>query len=562
MVPFHYLRGLRRCSLLLTAGVLLLMLPATILAQANEHANHAMVGWVPDEILSRPVTLRTGVGVYHEKVTTSSPLAQKFYDQGVAYLHSYVWIEAARAFRQALRSDPKMAMAYLGLSYAYSPMDYRAARTALDRADSFSGAANDRERRRIAIRRAQVEAMAVAGNAEAIPRLLAFRQEIDGARAAYPDDVELLLLRGHAEEPTAFGDGQGCVARAIPYYQWALAISPDNFAAHHFLAHCYENQGKFQEALQEARIYAQMAPQIPHAQHMYGHELRGVGRTEEAIQFFLKAETLENGYYRRENIAPSLDWHHAHNLSLLASAYQYEGQLQLAERYFALERQLTPFTEYAAFNRKDWPEFLLNRGDYSRAVEAAKEMAHSTSALSRAAGRCLAGVALVALSRTGEAEAELNAEKTDSRGLNRADAAAVSPYVDLLQLALMLGRGSLADAPVLINRISQYTRLATSADSWSQGLFRVELLSNLARQTGQWDVADQLAALMLSVDPSYGGSHYAKALVAEHRGDPTAAALEFGAAKRYWKNADPDFRPRAVIQKASSNTGGDAPKQQ
>lgn len=536
------------------------MIPATTFAQADEHANHATVGWVPEEILNRTVAPRAGIGPYHEKVTTSSALAQKFYDQGLAYLHSYVWIEAARAFHQALRSDPKMAMAYLGLSYAYSPMDYRAARVALEQAESRSAAADDRERRRIAVRRAQLDAMADAGNAEAIPKLLAFRQEIDGALAAYPEDVELLLLRGHAEEPTPFGDGQGCVPSAIAYYRRALTISPDNFAAHHFLAHCYENQGKFSDALEEARFYAQMAPQIPHAQHMVGHELRCVGRTEEAIQYFLRAETLENAYYRRENIPPSLDWHHAHNLSLLASAYQYQGQLHLAERYLAAERQLTPFTEYAAFNRKDWPEFLLNRGDFGRSLEAAKEMAASSSALSRVTGRCLAGVALIALHRGGEAGAELSAADTEWRGLNRADAAAVSPYLDLLRLALMLERGSLADAPALVARIGQYTRLSTSADSWSQGLFRVEVLSALARETNQWNIAEELAELMLAVDPYYGGSHYAKALAAEHRGDRGTEALESEAAKRYWIHADADFRPLAVIQKASSSPRVGAPK--
>ncbi len=510
----------------------MLAISSPILAQTNEHANHANVGWVPEEILSRPVVLRDGIGVYHEKVTASSALAQRFYDQGVAYLHSYVWIEAARSFHQALRSDSKMAMAYLGLSYAYSPMDYRAARAAVDQAESLSAAADDRERRRIAIRQAQLDAMVAAGKAEAIPRLLAFRQAIDGALAAYPNDVELLLLRGHAEEPTPFGDGGGCVASAIAYYQRALAIAPDNFAAHHFLAHCYENQGKFSDALEQARIYAQMAPQIPHGQHIYGHELRGVGRNEEAIQFFLKAETLENGYYRRENIPASFDWHHAHNLSLLASAYQYEGQLHLAERYFAAERQLTPFTEYAAFNRKDWPEFLLNRGNFGRALGAAQD----------------------------EAEAQLNSAQTESSGLNRADAGAASPYLDLLKLALMLGRGSLADAPALVERISQYTRRSTSADSWSQGLFRVEVLSNLARETSQWSIAEDLAGLMLAVDPYYGGSHYAKALVAEHGGDRTTAAQESDAAKRYWNHADVDFPALAIIQKASASPKAGAPK--
>jgi hypothetical protein len=124
----------------------------------------------------------------------------------------------------------------------------------------------------------------------------------------------------------------------------------------------------------------------------------------------------------------------------------------------------------------------------------------------------------------------------------------------------MLGRGSLADAPALINRISQYTRRAASADSWSQGLFRVEVLSNLARETAQWNTAEDLASLLLEVDPHYGGSHYAKALVAEHRGDRTTAAQEFEAAKGYWSHAEVDFPPLKVIQKTSSSPKVDAPK--
>src|SRR5205807_8936074 len=236
MIAIHPGRCLQRCGFVAVAGILLLI-PARIFAQADEHANHATVGWVPEEILDRPVALRTGIGVYHEKVTTSSALAQKFYDQGVAYLHSYVWIEAARAFHQALRSDPKMAMAYVGLSYAYSPMDYRAARAALERAESLSAASSDRERRRIAIRRAQLDAMEAAGNAEAIAKLLAFRTEIDDALAAYPDDVELLLLRGQAEEPSPFGNGGGCLPPAIPYYRRVLGISPGHFPAPPFFAH-------------------------------------------------------------------------------------------------------------------------------------------------------------------------------------------------------------------------------------------------------------------------------------------------------------------------------------
>ena len=63
------------------------------------------------DVATRPVPLRTGIGSAHDAVKTASAEAQKFYDQGFAYLHSYVWLEAARSFNQALRIDPNLAMA-------------------------------------------------------------------------------------------------------------------------------------------------------------------------------------------------------------------------------------------------------------------------------------------------------------------------------------------------------------------------------------------------------------------------------------------------------------------
>src|SRR5258706_10982133 len=107
------------------------------MAQDDPHAACAAVGWVPREVLQRPVGLREGVGPLHDAVTTRSKDAQAFYDQGVAYLHSYVWIEAARSFNQSLRADPALAIAYLGLSRVYSGLeDPVAARAALDEAQA------------------------------------------------------------------------------------------------------------------------------------------------------------------------------------------------------------------------------------------------------------------------------------------------------------------------------------------------------------------------------------------------------------------------------------------
>src|SRR5437762_2683260 len=135
---------------------------AVVWADEAPHTGCAgVVGSVPREILERPVGLRAGLGNAHEVVTTSSTEAQAFYDQGLNYLHGYVWIEAARSFQQALRLDPQTAMAHVGLSRAYSGLGARdEAQAALEKSRSLAGAATPREQRRVALRAKQLEAIA------------------------------------------------------------------------------------------------------------------------------------------------------------------------------------------------------------------------------------------------------------------------------------------------------------------------------------------------------------------------------------------------------------------
>jgi hypothetical protein len=103
---FWHNDAIRMTSSVPVAAVLI-ALAAGVAAQQG-HAIHRVPS-VPDELLNRPVPLRSGIGAAHDAVATKSKEAQAFYDQGLAYLHSYVWIEAARSFNQALtnRSRPR-----------------------------------------------------------------------------------------------------------------------------------------------------------------------------------------------------------------------------------------------------------------------------------------------------------------------------------------------------------------------------------------------------------------------------------------------------------------------
>src|SRR4029079_8923433 len=157
-------------------------------------------------------------------------------------------------------------------------------------------------------------------------RLTAYRRALDEALTKFPEDTELWLQRGAAESPDPADRGQGSPATAIPFYERALKAVPDHFAAHHYLTHAYENSGRIQEALGHGAAYAKLASAIPHARHMYGHDLRRLGRIREAIAEFVAADRLETDYFARERIDPEDDWDYEHNLSLLGTSYQYARQ--------------------------------------------------------------------------------------------------------------------------------------------------------------------------------------------------------------------------------------------
>ena len=61
------------------------------------------------------------LGSYSCPITTTSPLAQRWFDRGLIWTYGYNHQEAIACFKQALTHDPTCAMAHWGLSYASGP---------------------------------------------------------------------------------------------------------------------------------------------------------------------------------------------------------------------------------------------------------------------------------------------------------------------------------------------------------------------------------------------------------------------------------------------------------
>jgi tetratricopeptide (TPR) repeat protein len=521
---------LSACFLLAAIGCGCVSQPA--LAQSDADSRTEKIGWVPRAILERPVPARQGIGNLHEKVTTSSPQAQAFYDQGLDYLYGYDWIEAARSFNQTLRLDPNLAMAYLRLSEVYAELqDNFAARIACNRAQSLSGKVSERERTRIQIRADHLDYME---DPDSEQKYVAWRKAISDALTANPTDWGLWVLLG-----SAIGDGEG--VESVADYETALAFSPHNSAAHHILAHTFEHLGQTQQALAQADAYVRLAPSIPHAHHMLGHELRRLGRTADAIEEFRKADELENSYYRSENISARYDWHHAHNLVLLAMCYQALGRIKAAEPLLHEAFSLPAYTETAEYYRGGWPEFLLDRGRPEESLKVAQELIESSTwPTGRLAGHESAGRALLALHHSDEARNELELAEREMEHLPP-HLSSELPGTGILNGEILLHHQKQSEADAAFKKVEADLRAMPGADTWSLALFQLEFIAEVARQSGDWNLAEFTARQMIEQDPSYAGGYYALGLAAEHSGDTASARRQFQIAEKLWGGADPDL---------------------
>ena len=85
----------------------LLLLGSSLFAQQTKPASDAAI-WLDNGFT---------VGVDH-KVTTKSSEAQRYFDQGLGCIYGFNHEAAINSFKQAIKLDPDMAMAYWGISFA------------------------------------------------------------------------------------------------------------------------------------------------------------------------------------------------------------------------------------------------------------------------------------------------------------------------------------------------------------------------------------------------------------------------------------------------------------
>ncbi len=234
-----------------------------------------------------------GLGNHSRKVTTDSRTAQRYFDQGLAFLYGFNYTEAARSFTAAVACDPKCPMAYWGVAIANGdavsdpaadePLAKAAVEAVAQAQDLAAGAAP--------VERDLIEALShrYADPPPADPRPLdrAYAAAMRKVWKTYPDDGDVGALTGQAlmllhrkGSWTHEGEPQPGTDEVIQTLKTVLAKHPRHPYALHLLVHVVEASPHPEMGDQAADLLRDMAPGLGHLTHMPSHIdiRRGAGR--------------------------------------------------------------------------------------------------------------------------------------------------------------------------------------------------------------------------------------------------------------------------------------------
>lgn len=277
---------------------------------------------------NRPAELVLGYGNVHLAITTKSAEAQKFFNQGLALLHSFWGYEADRSFERAAQLDPHCAMAQWGIAMAAVNDARRDA--AIKRAKELAAQASEKEKLYVAAVEARYKGEKTnVQNNGFLGASDAYQQALRKLVVFYPDDLEaklflaLALMSGYERD----GTPRPGTVESIALLQVVLSREPNHLAAHHYMIHATEAGKRAIDGVPSADVYAGLAPKVGHAVHMPGHTYVHVDRWDDAARTFENSAAVDRAYIRDNNEETDhAAGPYGHNVHFLTMVYNYQGR--------------------------------------------------------------------------------------------------------------------------------------------------------------------------------------------------------------------------------------------
>ena len=311
---------------------LCLLLFAVALSTFAQH-NHRL----NDVDMSRAPLLQ-GVGGVKHHVSTKNPQAQRFFDQGLNLFYAFNHAEAERAFVQAQKLDPNLAMAWWGQALALAPnindpitpdraeKAYAAIQTAVAKSKKAPTEEKDYITT-LAIRYSPDK------NADRAKLDLDYARAMGELAKKYPNDTDALVLYAGAlmetmpwdyYEPN--GDPKPDTVTIQKTLEAAIRQSPHHTGALHYYIHAVEASSTPDRGEPVADTLAPLAPSAGHLVHMPSHIYLRVGRWNDAVEANRKAILADEDYIsqcRAQGLYPVA--YYPHNIHMGSFAAAMEG---------------------------------------------------------------------------------------------------------------------------------------------------------------------------------------------------------------------------------------------
>jgi tetratricopeptide (TPR) repeat protein len=279
------------------------------------------------------------MGAHTRTVTTSSPEAQEYFSQGLAWMYAFNHDEALRAFAKAAELDPECAMAWWGIALCEGPNynDYvmsgersAAAWAALQEARARLEFAAPLERELI---RALSARYASPWPEDRSGLEQAYADAMAKVWDAHPHDSDVGTLYAEAmmvQRPwklySADGAPEGDTPLIVAVLEEVMAMDPGNPGANHLYIHAVEPSRNPAQGLAAADRLCMQVPGAGHLDHMPSHIYVQVGMWDKSIEQNAAAMRADEKY---RELSPNQGIQHmymSHNAHMLAYSAMMVGR--------------------------------------------------------------------------------------------------------------------------------------------------------------------------------------------------------------------------------------------
>jgi tetratricopeptide (TPR) repeat protein len=502
------------------------------------------------------------LGVHTFPVTTKVPRAQLFVNQGVNLAYGFNHAEAARAFAEAARLDPRCAMAYWGhalvlgpnINAPMNPEDEPKAFDLVQKAIALKSRVSPRERD-------YIDAVAARYTGKAEDRRSADRAFAEAMRrltVKYPADLDARAI--FAESLMDLTPWNYWTRDGLPYpetseiqasLEHVLAKNPNHPGGLHYWIHLWEATDTPERAEAEADRLLPLMPGAGHIVHMPAHIYQRVGRHADVVKSNLQAAKADEDYIaqcRAQGIYPL--GYYPHNLHFIWMGATASGQSRLAldsarKVAGAIPHEalgtvpilqgflVVPYWAMVRFGQ--WDDILADKGPR-----------HDTP-FTRGAWRYARAMALIAKDRIPDAESELAELKkvvADPALKGQVTFSSNTGYA-ILRIAPEVIAGEIAakrkdwnTATLHLDRAIRYedALIYQEPPDWHAPVRQT--LGAVLIEAGRADEAEVVYWEDLKKNPENGWSLHGLALALKAQGKPEDAARVEERLRRAWKDAD------------------------